>query len=642
LHNQYAERPDDLFTNPAYDSRLPQIELWQEDAFTKMAAIPTIDGQKVHFIRMWLPYEASKAPDFKLWLGSLRYCPTTVQNFCGDGKGGFMSPMAAMFGNGKLRAASWGVIQLVFEHLYWMFIKMNTTPIVKDYKGTVYKLYTKKNYVRLHKIYADFVEKVFSVCDKIMFFSKGVLTELEEMFGTKKYDKIINNLLRDEKVISLSKDEVKTIRHPEALINVAYRNQSFPSLCKDYNAFGTLAKREMTGDMSLVCTVGTDILNEVKDTDAYKLMLEACRQALLRAQKIVKQASAMDKSGDFGGMTDSHLRVLENWNLQRIASRRTIEGEMSKADMVVVQGIAETRGVGVEKVLATVQSNQRFSASSRLASAGNRGEVVDIEAAANCLNTTKKRLEKRVKAHQGIQNKLGTSSTLAAARRRGEDVDYEAKAKALDMPKERLEERVKIQQGVQAKLGTSTALAAAFRRGESVDIAAHAKDLKTSKEDLEKSVNTQQGNHDKFTATTKFAQRNGETFGVNNKEIQKASKELGLLPSNLINNIESFVKGSKKKGKASRDKQQLDLLEAGMKGKKAVHRASCNKCTNIGGNTTKFVNGTKPNVACHGDCPSNCHRDWTVEERPLTPEECERIHTEMKQCKYHRVILFYT
>ena len=184
MRNQYAIPPDDLFTNPAYDSRLPQIEIWQEDAFTKMAAIPTIDDQKVHFVRMWLPYEASKAPNFKLWLGSLRYCPTTVQNFCGDGKGGFMSPMAAMFGNGKLRSASWGVIQLIFEHLYWMFAKMNTTPVVKAYKGTVYKLYTKKNYERLQKIYTNFVEKVFSVCDRIMFFSKGVLTELEEMFGT--------------------------------------------------------------------------------------------------------------------------------------------------------------------------------------------------------------------------------------------------------------------------------------------------------------------------------------------------------------------------------------------------------------------------------------------------------------------------
>jgi len=429
------------------------------------------------------------------------------------------------------------------------------------------------------------------------------LTELEEMFGTKKYDKIINNLLRDEKVLSLAKDKVETIHHPEKLVNIIYRDNSFEWLCKRYNAFGTLAKREMTGDMSLVCTVGTDIFNEVKDSEAYKLMIEACRQALLRAQKIVKAASAMDKSGDFGGMTDSHLRVLENWNLKRIASRMTIGGEMSKADMVVVQGIAKARAVGVEKVLATVQSHQqshqRFSASSRLASAGSRGEVVDIEAAANCLNTTKERLEKRIKAHRGAQKKLGTSSTLAAARGRGKDVD----------------------------------------------MAAHAKDLNMSKEDLEKRVNTQQGTHDLFTVARKFAarqQKGNEMFDVNNEEIQKASKELGIPPSNLINNIESFVKGRAVSSKARRNKDQLDLLEAGGKGKKTVHRASCNKCTNIGEETIKFVSSTKPNVRCHGDCPSNCHRDFSVDEEPLSPEECRRLHAEMKRCKYHASYFFHT
>ena len=443
----------------------------------------------------------------------------------------------------------------------------------------------------------------------------------------------------------------------------------------------------MTGDMSLVCTVGTDIFNEVKDSEAYKLMIEACRQALLRAQKIVKQASAMDKSGNFGGMTDSHLRVLENWNLQQIASRRTIEGVMSGADMVVVQGIAKARGVGVEKVLTTVQLHQRFSASSRLASAVNCGKDVDFEAAANSLNTTKERLKKRVNKQIINQSAPKLASTIhregpksvdlaaqaksfglpeeelrqkvnkqiinqsapkfASAINRGgqNSVDLTAKAISLGLPEEDLRKKVKTQQGNQNKLGTSCTLAAARRRGEGVDIAAHAKDLKTSNEDLEKRVNTQQGIQNKFTVARKFAarqQRGGEVFDVNNKEIQKASKDLGIPPSKLINNIESFVKGIKKKVKVSRDKHQLDLLEAGMKGKKTVHRASCNKCTKDGEEIIKFVSSTKPNVRCHGDCPSNCHRDWTVEERPLTPEECERIHTEMKQCKYHRVILFYT
>ena len=231
-----------------------------------------------------------------------------------------------------------------------------------------------------------------------------------------------------------------------------------------------------------------------------------------------------------------------------------------------------------------------------------------------------------------------TLATLAEARRRGKSVDYETEAKALDMPKEMLEERVKKQQVNQ----TVPQLAAIINRGgeDDIDLVAKAEDLGVTVEDLKQRVNTNQNIQDLFTATNKLKNRQlqGEKFDATNEEIIATAATYNIKVKKLLDDINAYVNGCLKAGNKSRYKQQLDLLEAGGEGEKTVHRASCNKCTNIGGNTTKFVNGTKPNVQCHGVCPSNCHRDWTVEE-PLSPEECKRIHEEMKRCKCHRFIL---
>jgi len=96
-----------------------------------------------------------------------------------------------------------------------------------------------------------------------------------------------------------------------------------------------------------------------------------------------------------------------------------------------------------------------------------------------------------------------------------------------------------------------------------------------------------------------------------------------------------------KSGKVNRDKQQLDLLEAGSRDKETVYVASCDKCEDAGVKTTKFVNKVNPHVRCklckETDRAKNQHGNWTVDEEPLPQEDCKRLHAEMKQCKYHRV-----
>lgn len=141
---------------------------------------------------------------------------------------------------------------------------------------------------------------------------------------------------------------------------------------------------------------------------------------------------------------------------------------------------------------------------------------------------------------------------------------------------------------------------------------------------------TQQEKQDAFTVKRKFAarQRNGEVLDINNEEIRKASKELGIPPLHLINNIGSFVNGNKKANKANRDKQQLDLLQAGSDGKDTVFKTTCNRCIKAGATAfVKFVNNSKPHVRCKFCKEANRakfqHWDWTVDE-PLSQEQCKR------------------
>jgi len=239
---------------------------------------------------------------------------------------------------------------------------------------------------------------------------------------------------------------------------------------------------------------------------------------------------------------------------------------------------------------------------------------VDFAAKAKVLGTSEEDLRQRVNKQIIFQS---AGKLAAGINSEGESsVDFAAKAKVLGTSEEDLRKKVETQQGNQNKLGTSSTLAAAISRGESVDYETAAKSLGLREEDLRENVTAFKGNQDSFTVARKFAarqQKGSDVFDVHNKEIEKASKECGISPTDLINSIKAHVKGIKKGSDASRRKQQLDLLEAGGRGKETVHRASCNKCTNIGGNTTKFVNCTKPNVVCHGVCPIYRHTDWTVQ-----------------------------
>ena len=98
---------------------------------------------------------------------------------------------------------------------------MNTTSIVKEYKGSVYTLYTPENYRHLQDIYAKLVAQVFCLCDKVVTCSRGVLSELKEMFGDE-YDNFMKELSTSNTTFSdeTSPNPTKSIKdttscHPE-------------------------------------------------------------------------------------------------------------------------------------------------------------------------------------------------------------------------------------------------------------------------------------------------------------------------------------------------------------------------------------------------------------------------------------------
>ena len=66
----------------------------------------------------------------------------------------------------------------------------------------------------------------------------------------------------------------------------------------------------MTCNKSIKCTVGSDSFNAAKDTEAYKLMKEAYRQALLRAHKIVREAWVLHEARDITNMEPNHRNVV--------------------------------------------------------------------------------------------------------------------------------------------------------------------------------------------------------------------------------------------------------------------------------------------------------------------------------------------
>ena len=538
LYNQYDHPPADLYTNDDYDERLPILHRLQDDTYAKMEKIPTIDGQKVDFVRTWLPSEASKSPNFKLMTCYLRYCPATVHNFCSDRKGGHFSPMAAMFKNGQLRSATWRLLQLIFGDDYWKMAKTDTTPIVKKYKGSVYDLYTKENYRRLMDIYNPYIEKLIELSDMNMFCSRGVLTELEYTFGKERYEALVDKLLREKKVISCAGDKIVTIYHPEAVLNIVYHRNNFEWVCDLLDEVCTLALQYYTGDMSIRCTVGSDIFNKVEGTDAFKLMQAACREALLRAQKVVKETSVLMKAGQIDHMTESQLNVLNNWTLTQIASRAGLRGELSAEDTKTVKEIVasskkyKSLEAAVEIIRKRRVAQSTFAVSNQLAADRGNGKEIDISASAKSLDIKPEVLRKRVKTQvrvqapaklaadigrnkkvdfdkealkhnttatwlrentetqQHNQSTFAVSNQLAADRGNGKEIDISASAKSLDIKPEVLRKRVKTQVRVQAP----AKLAAALNRDENIDIAASAKSLDIKPEDLHDRVKTQRDN----------------------------------------------------------------------------------------------------------------------------------------------------
>ena len=169
--------------------------------------IPTIHGGVVYFIHPWFPWEASKNdPNFMLLMLVLHFCPTSVLNFCSDRNGGHMSPMACCFTDGTLRSATWHFLQLIFRAGYRRMGKLNIIPFVYKYDGSVYDVYSKRNFDKLMAIYAKFIKKVLNTSRKTLICSRGVLMRMKKMYG-EGYGALVESLLKDDKIVSLSTEK---------------------------------------------------------------------------------------------------------------------------------------------------------------------------------------------------------------------------------------------------------------------------------------------------------------------------------------------------------------------------------------------------------------------------------------------------
>ena len=140
---------------------------------------------------------------------------------------------------------------------------------------------------------------------KVVPCSRGVLAELKEMFGNK-YGSLMNELLTSNMTFSdeTSPHPTKSITdmtscHPEFYLNVSYRGNNFEWACDLLDRVWTTVLQYLYCDESKRCTAGRDIFEEVKNSPAYLLMKEACRQALNRMIKLVRRTSKMYHEGRF-------------------------------------------------------------------------------------------------------------------------------------------------------------------------------------------------------------------------------------------------------------------------------------------------------------------------------------------------------
>ena len=100
-----AVYPPEDYENGSYHESVKDLHIFWLVTLAEMMMVPTLHHGEATFITPWLPWEASKKPDFKLVTLYLHFCPITVWNFCSDHNGGHMSPIACCFADGSLRSA---------------------------------------------------------------------------------------------------------------------------------------------------------------------------------------------------------------------------------------------------------------------------------------------------------------------------------------------------------------------------------------------------------------------------------------------------------------------------------------------------------------------------------------------------------
>ena len=233
---QYSTRPPDWNEPGRYDPRLAEVQEKWDECKNRMMDIPTIDGVPVPpFPDPWLPWIASMACGFKFFLLFLQYCPTSVWNFCGDRKGGHMSPMAAMRADGSLRAATWNLLLLAYGQYYWHMAKANLISFVLKYKGKISDIYTTENYRELMAIYGEFLKFWLSKIDHVVICSRGALKNLQKMVG----DEMLQQLLEDGVIISAATDSIVTHAHPEKKLNPIYHDNGLEHWCKLFDEITT-------------------------------------------------------------------------------------------------------------------------------------------------------------------------------------------------------------------------------------------------------------------------------------------------------------------------------------------------------------------------------------------------------------------
>ena len=306
--------PADWETNQQYHPANVAIwKLWLIFYFI-LISVDTVDGTTIDpslICGPWLPWHL--APNANYVILMLRYMPTRIANMISG-----RHPSAAMSTGGALISATWELLRLSLGGSYWSCAKVNFWFFAFPYRGKPTDVFPEESLDVLMDAWEDFVRELLAVPGiKIQLCSKGVFSDMKKwIFGGKQAFHDFWESHKDT-FFSLSDTILLVTNHPECLLSSALKAlwaNGLAAMCRVHDEAYTSVLQYVSGRDDDVCQVGHAIDTAAEDDPAHRLRLEASKQALERAQKIVKEASIIHAGGHFDGtVTLAHLRCIKNW-----------------------------------------------------------------------------------------------------------------------------------------------------------------------------------------------------------------------------------------------------------------------------------------------------------------------------------------